>query len=310
MTRAALEDLNALGLSELFVRLGEGGLIERLITLAHDEDAGAGDITSIAWPPATKTMRVALRGRSPGIVAGLAALPMLIDSFAPSVHRQTRVDDGSVISSGETLATLEGPAQEVLRLERTLLNLVSRLSGVATLTRRFVDAAGEGRPGVHVLDTRKTTPGLRRLEKYAVRCGGGHLHRLDLGDAVLLKDNHLAQVEPEHLAESVADASARARADRPLRFVEVEVDSLDQFATLLTLAPGTINIVLLDNMAPPMLRDAVRMRDEAGSSISLEASGGVTLETIGAIAATGIDRISVGAMTHQAVSLDLGLDAI
>jgi len=193
----------------------------------------------------------------------------------------------------------------VLTFERTLLNLVSRLCGIATRTATFVATAGGG---ALVTDSRKTTPGLRRFEKYAVACGGGYLHRLGLDDAVMYKDNHLAAVPEADLAAALSDAIRRARADRPLRFTCVEVDRLDQLDVVLGLDAGLVDIVLLDNMDPDTLREAVSRRDAAGSRVVLEASGGVTLETIAAIAATGVERIAVGSITHGATWLDIGLD--
>jgi nicotinate-nucleotide pyrophosphorylase (carboxylating) len=215
------------------------------------------------------------------------------------------------MAAGDVLAKLTGPARHVLGIERTALNLVSRLSGVATLTKRYVDAAAGGMAKVY--DTRKTTPGLRMLEKYAVRCGGGCCHRLDLGDAILIKDNHIAGVNAAELGPRVRDlgVEARRRFDT-LRFVMVEVDGLEQLQSILHAAADVVDIVLLDNMDAQMLQRAAQMRDEAvkggARRVELEASGGVTLETIGGIARTGVDRISIGALTHHAVSVDIGLD--
>jgi nicotinate-nucleotide pyrophosphorylase (carboxylating) len=320
------DDLNNLSLPDLYAHFQKSGLIRRLLELARDEDLGAtnaADVTSASMPDPHRTVAAKLNARQPCIVSGLAAVPELLRVFEPSgstgfsAHRA----DGEHAPKGTCLGVLKGPLADVLSIERTLLNLVSRLSGVATFTRAFVDRIAldqTANPGC-LYDTRKTTPGLRVLEKYAVRCGGGRCHRLGLHDAVLIKDNHIAGVPVENLADAVSNIAANARAaaasttpPRELAFVEVEVDTLDQFARLLTLPPGTIDIVLLDNMPPPMLRQAVTMRDLATHPgtprVELEASGGVSLESIGAIASTGVDRISAGALTHQAVSVDLGLD--
>lgn len=314
---AALADLNALSLEELYHRLASDGSVRRLLELARDEDLGpvggvSGDITTSAWGGSGRLARSRLMSRSTGVVSGLATTPLLLELFAPACRVTFHAADGESIVRGEALAEITGPMDEMLALERTLLNVVGRLSGVATQTHRFVEAMAREAPGARarVCDTRKTTPGMRSLEKYAVRCGGGWLHRLGLYDAVLLKDNHLAGVGLSELAERVREASARARAGRVIRFVEVEVDSLAQLEALLRLPAGVVDSILLDNMNPPTLREAVRMRDGAGSEVLLEASGGVSLETIGAIARAGVDRISVGALTHSAPALDVGLDML
>lgn len=305
-------DLNTLALPALFDELARTGHIRRLLELARDEDLGTGeargDITTSVWSPPTERTRARLVARQPGIIAGLAAVPMLLELMAPTSRFSASHKDGTKAAAGATLGTLEGPTREVLALERTMLNLVGRLSGVATLTSRFVEAAGTA-VRAKVYDTRKTTPGLRVLEKYAVRCGGGFCHRLGLHDAVLVKDNHVAHVPLDRLAAHAAAAAARARLERPLRFMEIEADRLEQVHALLTIEPGLIDVILLDNMPPATVRDAVAMRDRTNPRMLLEASGGVRLETIRGIAETGVDRISVGALTHSAASLDLGLDS-
>ncbi len=321
------DDLNDLSLPDLYARFEATGLVRRLLELARDEDLGGGgsacDVTSRAVAGGGKTVYAELNAREPCVVAGLACLPELLRVFgadrACALHGFHR--DGTSVSAGQTLAAVTGPASMVLTVERTMLNLVSRLSGVATLTSRFVARMEREAPRspARLYDTRKTTPGLRVLEKYAVRCGGGSSHRLGLHDAVLIKDNHLAGVPLEILGETVraAAGSARSRAPHGLRFVEVEVDSLEQLGAVLAipaLPDGTraVDIILLDNMSTDQLSQAVAMRnailDAGGRSVELEASGGVRLDTVGAIAATGVDRISCGALTHQAVSVDIGLD--
>lgn len=310
---SALTDLNALPLPALFRELSKGGLVHRLLELARDEDLGTagdaahGDITSTAWLPREQSATASLVAREPGVLAGVAAMPMLIELFAPRCRAGVPLADGAPLQRGTTIAIIEGPLAEILRLERTMLNLLSRLSGIATLTSRYVSAVGAGTRAA-LFDTRKTTPGLRVLEKYAVRCGGGNCHRLGLHDAVLVKDNHIAGIPPGELPKRLADAAARARADRPLRFVEIEADSLDQFELFLTTPPGTIDVVLLDNMPPAMLARAVRRRDAVMPKLLLEASGGITLDTIRDVALSGVDRISSGAITHSARSIDLALD--
>ena len=206
----------------------------------------------------------------------------------------------------KNLATLEGPFASILAHERTVLNFLTLLSGNATLAARFVDAVRGTRAAI--CDTRKTVPGLRTLQKYATRCGGATLHRIGLFDAVLLKDNHLGAFAAGTLAERVRQAARSARAAGPVAFVECEVDSLAQLDELLALEQGVLDMVLLDNMGPATLAEAVRRRDARAPHVQLEASGGVRLDTVRAIAESGVDRISVGAITHSAPALDLGLD--
>ncbi len=313
--RSTSIDLNALPLHELSDALCETGLVGRVLELARDEDVGSvGDITSQVAIPDGHRSKFVVGARQAGVMAGLIPAYELANLY-PDIAYAPTVRDGEAVVAGQTVARIAGPTREILGIERIYLNLVGRLSGIATRTRRFVDAMGDGHRA-HLYDTRKTTPGLRVLEKYAVRCGGGLCHRFGLHDAVLLKDNHLAHVPLADLGAFVADASRKARAiwaagPAPLLrpFVEVEVDTLDQFAALLNVEPGLVDFVLLDNMDPAMLARAVAMRDGAGSPIQLEASGGVTLETIRAIALSGVERISVGSITHGATTLDLGLDA-
>lgn len=303
-------DPNALPLPDFYARLAATGLVERLLTLARDEDLhpSGEDVTSAVMGSDRAPIRASVTFREPGIVAGMACVPDLIRVFGGGVAVEPIAPDGAAIDRGRPACVLAGPGDRVLTLERTLLNLVGRLSGVATRTAAFVRAVGG--TGAVICDTRKTTPGLRALEKYAVRCGGGASHRLSLADAVLIKDNHLAGIEPEDLAGRVG-AAARAACTRAddLAFVEVEVDSLAQLERVLTVEPGLIDYVLLDNFSLGDLREAVAMRARAGAAVAFEASGGVTLESVRAIAETGVERISVGGLTHHAVSLDVGLDA-
>ncbi len=304
-------DLNLLPLPTLFESLTRSGLVKRLLELSRDEDFGIGckpgDITSLTSITSDSVAVAEISSRSGGVIAGLAVVPDVLRVFAPGTKFDVYARDGDRVSAQTALGILSGPTRKLLGAERTLLNLVGRLSGIATLTSKYVAAAGNAKAGVY--DTRKTTPGLRVLEKYAVRCGGGKCHRMGLFDAMLLKDNHLAGVALNRLGAWVDDAAGKARKLNPeLQFVMVEVDSLEQLAEIVKLKAGVVDIVLLDNMNSAKLRDAVVMRNAANPKLELEASGGVNLETIAGIAASGVDRISVGALTHQAVSLDIGLD--
>lgn len=300
-------DPNTLSLEDLWATLERDTRVETLLRLAREEDLGdGGDLTAIAMRSSARSARAEVRARSPMTVSGLAALPLLASVFATDVRIAAHARDGERAETGHTLATLEGDLSQIVTLERTLLNLVGRLSGVATLTRRYVDAVAGTR--AKILDTRKTTPGMRLFEKYAVRCGGGSSHRLGLYDAVLVKDNHIAPIALDDLADELARASRDIRETRPLLFFEVEVDTLEQLERVLSIEPGLIDIVLLDNMPPETLRDAVRLRSARAPGVLLEASGGVRLETVRLIAETGVDRISVGGLTHSAVSVDVGLD--
>ena len=306
------DHLNALSLDELFLTLTASGDVDRLLAIARSEDLGdTGDLTSEmveAVRGEGATVEVALRARATGVVSGLALAPRLFGAFGFDGDWSTVSRDGSSCQAGDDLLRLRGSSRAITTLERTLLNLVGRLSGVATLTRRYVESAAVG-GSARVCDTRKTTPGMRGLEKYAVRCGGGWLHRIGLFDAVLVKDNHLAGLDPAAVADLAERVGRLARERLGMGgFVEIEVDTLDQFEALARNGFAGVDVVLLDNMSPSELSAAVRTRGNA--TVELEASGGVTLETIGAIAASGVDRISVGAMTHGATSLDVGLDAL
>jgi nicotinate-nucleotide pyrophosphorylase (carboxylating) len=279
----------------------ETAAARRLIDLALAEDLGpAGDVTSTATIPADTPGRAAVVARAAGVVAGLPVAGLVCEAVDAALTFTAAVADGTAVLPGMELAMLAGPMRSILLAERTALNFLQRLSGVATLTRRYVDAAG-GK--AQVLDTRKTTPGWRLLEKYAVRMGGGHNHRVGLYDGVLIKDNHLAALGGGPAA--VARAVTAARQHAPGLPVEVEVDTLEQFEVALACRP---DIVLLDNMPPDLLRRCAERRNEVAAGVLLEASGGVNLQTIGAIAATGVDRVSVGAVTHSAAALDIALD--
>lgn len=286
---------------------------DRLLQLAVAEDLGeSGDWTTLSLVPEQAEGMAAVIARQPGVVAGLPAVPATLAAFDRRLQWLPNLEDGAPLHADSLVGMVRGPVRGILMAERTLLNLLGRLCGIASLTRRYVEAVGEAKARVY--DTRKTTPGWRRLEKYAVRCGGGWNHRVGLFEAVLIKDNHLAARAADQARESPAEAIHRAReyirrhapeSVRAQMIVEIEVDTLEQLEQVLPAGP---DIVLLDNMPPMQLRDAVDRRDAINRAVELEASGGVTLKNIAAIAGAGVERISVGALTHSAVGLDLGLD--
>ncbi len=277
---------------------------ERLIRLALEEDLGtAGDITSTTLIPADAQGAVQITARRAGVLAGLPLVALVFEQLDPSVQLEIRASDGTAVRPGAVIAELSGPVRSLLTGERTALNFLTHLSGIASLTRQFVDAVAGTR--AVILDTRKTLPGYRRLQKYAVRCGGGRNHRQGLFDAVLIKDNHLAawSTDPAHtLADAIRAARSRVPSDVT---VEIEVDSLTQLREALPAGP---DMVLLDNMPPPEMREAVALRNQMAPGVLLEASGGVTLANVRSIAETGVERISVGTLTHSAPALDLAFD--
>ncbi len=286
---------------------------QAILRLAIDEDLGTrGDWTTRALVAEDALGRAAVVARQPGVVAGLTAVKTAVLAFDPRLCWSPQLDDGQTVAKGTCAGVLEGPARAMLAAERVLLNLLGRLSGIATLTRQYVDAVAGSKARIY--DTRKTTPGWRRLEKYAVRCGGGWNHRRGLDEAVLIKDNHLALgSQAADIAGQFTPAEAVRRARRfvaeqaapPDMVIEVEVDTLEQLDSVLSARP---DIVLLDNMGLDQLRAAVERRSAHDRAIELEASGGVDLSTVAEIARTGVDRISVGALTHSATALDFGLD--
>jgi len=270
--------------------------IDRVVRLALDEDAPWGDLTSETLIPASATATAELVAREPGVFSGGRVFAAAFAATDPTIRVDVLVADGSRFSHGDRLARVTGPARAVLTAERVALNLTQRMTGVATLTDRYVAAVRGTR--ARIVDTRKTTPGLRALERHAVVSGGGRNHRFSLSDAVMAKDNHLALVGPDLTG---ALRAARERLPHTTR-VEVEVDRLEQIPAVL--AAG-VDIIMLDNFTLDDLRAGVELI--AGRAV-VEASGGVNLDTVADIAATGVDVISVGALTHAARGIDLGLD--
>lgn len=271
---------------------------EAIVELALAEDIGTGDVTTLATVPATTRARGTMLAKGDGVISGLDAAASAFWRVDPGIVFAPRVADGDAVTAGTILADLEGPARSLLTGERVALNLLQRLSGVATLTRRFVDAVAG--TNARIVDTRKTTPGLRILEKAAVRHGGGSNHRVGLSDGVLIKDNHLAAVGgPDRVTRAIR--AARAHAPHTIK-VECEVTTLAEAAEA---AAAGADIILLDNMDLATMAEAVRLI--AGRAL-VEASGNVRLETVRAIAETGVDLISSGALTHSAPALDISLN--
>jgi nicotinate-nucleotide pyrophosphorylase (carboxylating) len=270
-----------------------------IVRRALAEDVGTGDVTTLATVRADATAQASMVAREPLVVCGLPVAEAVFKELSPQIGIERVARDGQRATRGETLLRLRGPAGAMLTAERVALNFVQRLSGVATLTARFVEAVAGTR--ARILDTRKTTPGLRALEKYAVACGGGTNHRAGLFDRVLIKDNHLAalRLEPPNAIEA---AVRRAREKFPKLEVEVEADTLEQVEQALL---AKADVILLDNMSNEDLRAAVWL---VNGRAKTEASGGVTLATTRAIAETGVDFISVGALTHSARAVDVALD--
>ena len=280
---------------------------DRLISMALAEDLDrAGDLTSSALIPADLMGVIQIVARSPGRLAGGPIAERVFRTVDERCHVRLFLEDGSRLERGMVVAEVRGAVRSLLTAERTALIFLTHLSGIATLTRRYVDAVAGTR--ARVLDTRKTLPGWRALAKYAVACGGGTNHRMGLYDGILIKDNHLGAWTSGADRSSIAAAVRHSRSVAPAGIsIEVEVDSLVQLEDALAGAP---DIVLLDNMSLEELRSAVAMRDERAPGVLLEASGGVNLETVGPISRTGVDRISVGALTHSAPTLDLAFDWI
>ena len=286
--------------------------VRRLIELAKSEDLGTGDVTTALTANATEPAAFHLLAKQAGVFAGRVIAPVVLNAFDPAMTIEwtdAGCDGGRIDSLPTTLATIRGPLGQLLSAERVVLNFMQRLSGVATLTRAYVDAiAGTD---AQIYDTRKTTPGWRQLDKYAVRCGGGRNHRIGLYDAVLIKDNHLAGVDTARLAAVVFEMLNRLDTSKiKPSFVEVEAQStvqVDQFCKVVG-----IDAILLDNFSLDDLARSVSIRNDCGlkGKVSLEASGGITLRTVRAVAETGVDRISVGAITHSATALDFCMERV
>ena len=285
-----------------------------LIRLAKQEDMRDDDVTSRLMIPADAIGRGVLLQKQQGVICGLPIVEMVCRQYDQRLSVTGPAGEAIQALEGQYAAEpgrlprliISGPMRPLLSAERVLLNFVQRLSGIATQTYRYVQAIAGTRARIY--DTRKTTPGWRLLEKYAVRCGGGQNHRFGLYDGLLIKDNHLAAIPLPQLAMQLTRIVQTSRRESPGRFIQVEVDTLDQLREALKV--DQVDSILLDNMDCPTMSQAVRMRDQAGrqGSLALEASGNVSLTTVRAIAETGVDRISVGALTHAAVSLDIGLD--
>jgi len=286
--------------------------ITRLIELARQEDLGAGDLSTSLAPDANEPAAFSLLLKQPGVICGTAIAQLVLRAYDPAL--EVRLSDGTLDGCGisevpHELARIQGPLGSLLSSERVLLNFLQRLCGVATLTHAYVAAVAG--TGAAIYDTRKTTPGWRVLEKYAVRCGGGKNHRMGLFDAVLLKENHFTQRTAQAMpGEVFRMLNKRSRASAKPSFVEVEAETVGQLKGLLSVTG--IDVILLDNFACDDLRKAVQLRDRLGlkGKVALEASGGINLTTVGQVAETGVERISVGAITHSAPAIDLSMERV
>ncbi|MBS0209919.1 MAG: carboxylating nicotinate-nucleotide diphosphorylase [Planctomycetes bacterium] len=286
----------------------------QLVRLAIREDLDRFyDWTTVALVPEGAEARAQVVARRPGVIAGVEAARLTLAEYDPRAVWQARVADGGAVRAGDVIAEMSGAARSLLTAERPILNIIGHLSGIATLTAQYVEAVAGTKTRIY--DTRKTTPGWRRLEKFAVRCGGGYNHRIGLFDGVLIKDNHLAFGSEAQTGARFTPAEAVARArqfvaspglpeGKPL-LVELEVDRIEQLREVLPAGP---DIVLLDNMSPELLTQCVALRNQLALDVELEASGGINLSTVAAVARSGVDRISAGALTHSAAWFDVGLD--
>ncbi|MEA2638763.1 MAG: hypothetical protein QOF51_157 [Chloroflexota bacterium] len=273
--------------------------LQRMVATALEEDLGWGDITTDNLVPADATARAALAYREPGVVCGLRVVAEVFRAIDERIVVEPRAQEGDHVATGATVAIVRGPARGILKGERVALNFIQRMGAIATATGRYV-AAIEG-TRTHVIDTRKTTPGLRALERYAVRVGGGRNHRFNLSDGVLVKDNHLAAMRSQGIGTVEALRQLRDRIPHTVK-IEVEVDRVDQIPDMIE---GGADVILLDNFRPEQVGEAVRV---ISGRAAIEISGGVRFETIREYAAHGVDVISVGALTHSTPALDIGLD--
>lgn len=303
-------NINELDLPSFYAHVVDPQHFRDLLSLAAREDLSSPrtDITSLLLNEPHATLTAALRTRTFCTVSGLAALPEILDVFAPDATLSPSHTDGQPAPTYTTLATITAPACQLLAAERTMLNIVAHLSGIATLTAKFVEKTRD--TNAHIYDTRKTTPGLRTLEKYAVRCGNGRCHRMGLHDSILLKDNHIQSRTGKALTAWLNEILPGARQRFSPSFVEVEVDTLIQLEAVLATDPDLVDIILLDNFSPDQLLAAVAMRKDMNRTTLLEASGGITLKSVAAYARTGIERIAVGTITHSAPAADIALDLI
>jgi nicotinate-nucleotide pyrophosphorylase (carboxylating) len=275
--------------------------IRRAVQTALAEDIGSGDATTLATVPETSTAKAVMRAREPLVVAGLDFAQAAFNGLSAAVKIECMAKDGLHAGNDKILLRISGPARAILSAERVALNFVQRLSGIATLTAQFVDAVKDTR--AQILDTRKTTPGWRRFEKYAITCGGGENHRIGLYDMVLIKDNHLAVPQiRDAMPNAIVAAVRRAREKFPQLKIGVETDTLEQVEHA---ADSGVDVILLDNMNPVQLRLAVQ---KIKGRAKTEASGGINLANVRTVAETGVDFISVGALTHAARAVDIGLD--
>jgi nicotinate-nucleotide pyrophosphorylase (carboxylating) len=283
--------------------------LRALLAMAIAEDLGSGDITAKMLPDNLQAGGTII-AREPLVLCGGVFLGEICEAYDPGLAVELHAGEGDELQTGALIARITGPACSVMSCERVALNFLQRLSGIATLTGQYV--RGVAPAGAEILDTRKTTPAWRALEKYAVRCAGGSNHRIGLYDAVLIKDNHLAALSATGVAHPIAKLASmfpdiRASLDADSGFIEIEVDTLEQFDTALPLGA---DVIMLDNMSPALMRQAVARRDAAGlaGKVALEASGGITLENVRQVADTGVERIALGAITHSARAVDIALD--
>ncbi|MDH4201925.1 MAG: carboxylating nicotinate-nucleotide diphosphorylase [Phycisphaerae bacterium] len=278
--------------------------IEPLIDIAVQEDFGKGDPTSEITVDAHEITKGFLVSREEIVVSGMEMVPMILKKYDPRLEFKALVPDGHRASVADRLGVIKGPLRPMLSAERVVLNFLQRLCGISTMTWKFVSATRGTRAKIY--DTRKTIPGWRELEKYAVRCGGGYNHRMSLGDAVMFKDNHIAELG-RNFEPRLKKMVQQARANKNVKFVVVEVDHVDDQLDRVLTIPG-VDIILLDNMGQWQLKHAKELRDKIGKKPLLEASGSITLNNVLAVASCGVDRISVGAITHSAIAVDIALD--